>query len=423
MAQSFCSTTRPGLFIDEFDNESDEDDDACVEIPLVTPFVLLLFSGKGIMVDVAAASSVSVSRLRPSSGPANSFRDVFGDTIHTNCFPFSAGPYYAAYPEGGVAGNYELTHGVGPVPTPREMVRVETLSDDQLTTKMSVLHCMVMSYVGEVLARHRGLLQSHHEYVLSLDSMLKGYEKRVAGLTELELQVSSLKRQEEKDQVLLDNLHVEVARLSADLNRATVLEAEKDEEILRLKATPPWFASFFRGQFQGLVRKFLAFNEFSRVQGELLSLAASVGFERRLAKASLLVAQTDYSFLNKISKHTTEPLSVILQLKLDKLARPTNEFPTNVVPAPSTIASEKNEERMNAMVDGPDPEITDGATNAKPESVFMRGTSCALDDIVRVNEVGSERASSNPSDVVVALSAGKKGDGSLPSSAADEEAA
>nr|GEX87334.1 hypothetical protein [Tanacetum cinerariifolium] len=78
---------------------------------------------------------------------------------------------------------------------------------------------------------------------------------------------------------------------------------------------------------------------------------------------------------------------------------------------------------MNAMVDGPDPEITDGATNAKPGSVFMWGTSCALDDIVRVTEVGSERASYDPSDVVVALSAGKKGDGSLPSSAADEEAA
>ncbi|GKG35300.1 hypothetical protein Tco_0440454, partial [Tanacetum coccineum] len=56
----------------------------------------------------------------------------------------------------------------------------------------------------------------------------------------------------------LDNLHAEVARLSADLNRATILEAEKDEEILRLKATPP------------------------KVQGELLSLAASAEFEYAL---------------------------------------------------------------------------------------------------------------------------------------------
>ncbi|GJR08250.1 hypothetical protein Tco_0790902 [Tanacetum coccineum] len=55
------------------------------------------------------------------------------------------------------------------------------------------------------------------------------------------------------------------------------------DESLRLKATSLEFASFFRGQFQGLVWKFLVSVEFSRVQGELLSLAASVGFERWLS--------------------------------------------------------------------------------------------------------------------------------------------
>ncbi|GKG54919.1 hypothetical protein Tco_0562906, partial [Tanacetum coccineum] len=32
----------------------------------------------------------------------------------------------------------------------------------------------------------------------------------------------------------LDNLHAEVARLSATLNQATILEAERAEKILRL---------------------------------------------------------------------------------------------------------------------------------------------------------------------------------------------
>ncbi|GKG49160.1 hypothetical protein Tco_0515612, partial [Tanacetum coccineum] len=109
------------------------------------------------------------------------------------------------------------------------------------------------------------------------------------------------------------------------LNQATILETEKDKEILRLKATLPEFASFFRGQFQDLVREFLTSDEFSRVQGELLSLAASAGFERwlsmhrtkdefvvvlkkmahfvpgaqgRLVEVFPLVAQTDYAFLN-----------------------------------------------------------------------------------------------------------------------------
>ncbi|GJU55433.1 hypothetical protein Tco_1229147 [Tanacetum coccineum] len=65
--------------------------------------------GKGIMVDDAAAPSGGASRLRPSSGPAPLFKDVSGNAIHTDFFPFSAGPYYATYPEGGVAGNCEFT--------------------------------------------------------------------------------------------------------------------------------------------------------------------------------------------------------------------------------------------------------------------------------------------------------------------------
>nr|GEV69779.1 hypothetical protein [Tanacetum cinerariifolium] len=87
-----------------------DDNDAYVEIPLVTPIrsVVVIPSsgnqggssaapaakgpgtrdsrGKGIMADDAAAPFVGVSRPRPSSGPAPSFSDVSGDAIHTNIF-------------------------------------------------------------------------------------------------------------------------------------------------------------------------------------------------------------------------------------------------------------------------------------------------------------------------------------------------
>ncbi|GJS65901.1 hypothetical protein Tco_0680465, partial [Tanacetum coccineum] len=104
--------------------------------------------------------------------------------------------------------------------TLREMVRIEALSSDQLTAKMSVLHCLMMSHGGELLA-HQG----------------KERKKMIKSLTKS-----------------LDNLHSEVAHLSADLNRATVLEAERDEEILCLKATPLEFASFFQGVSVGFER-------------------------------------------------------------------------------------------------------------------------------------------------------------------------
>ncbi|GJU48300.1 hypothetical protein Tco_1217855 [Tanacetum coccineum] len=124
LVQSSGSTTRPSLFV----GDGDDDDDACVKIPLVSPLrsaAVIPFSGnqgsssatpvaedsrgKGIMVDDDVAPSVCVKRPRPSSGPVPSFRDVSGDAIHTDFFPFSADPYYATYPEGGVAGNCEFT--------------------------------------------------------------------------------------------------------------------------------------------------------------------------------------------------------------------------------------------------------------------------------------------------------------------------
>ncbi|GKB79215.1 hypothetical protein Tco_0946110, partial [Tanacetum coccineum] len=153
---------------------SDGDDDACVEIPLVTPLHSAAVipslgnqgrsstapategpntrdsQGKGIMADDATAPSVGVSRLRPSSGPVPSFRDVSGDAIHADFFPFSAGPYYATYPQDGVAGNCEFTREEWDAP-------------------------LIMSQ--------------------STDSVLKGYEEKVAGAAGLELQVSTLKKQ------------------------------------------------------------------------------------------------------------------------------------------------------------------------------------------------------------------------------------
>ncbi|GJV65014.1 hypothetical protein Tco_1475842 [Tanacetum coccineum] len=122
------------------------------------------------------------------------------------------------------------------------MVRIKALSFDQLTAKMSVLHCLMMSHGDELLARYHGLLQSNHEYLSASDA---SFAKSKAKGKEMKKNIKSLTKS-------LDNLHAEVAYLFADLNWATILEAEK------------------------------------------------------------------------IYEHATEPLSVILQLKPEKLARPAN---------------------------------------------------------------------------------------------------
>nr|GEV23504.1 hypothetical protein [Tanacetum cinerariifolium] len=231
---------------------------------------------------------------------------------------------------------------------------------------MSVLHCLMMSHGGELMARYRGLLQSHHEYVVGLNDKLSFFDaafvKSKAKGKESKKKIKSLTKS-------LGNLHAEVARLSANLNRATILEADKDEEILRLKATPLEFASFFRDQFQGLVWKFLAFDEFSRVQGELLSLAASVGFERGLSM-----------------RQTKEEFAAVLE-KISQSVPGRREW-------------------ANVMVDGPYHEMTDRAVDANLWNMFVQGASHAVDDDFKLTLIGSERVSSGPSDVVVALFVG-----------------
>ncbi|GJZ09309.1 hypothetical protein Tco_0543592 [Tanacetum coccineum] len=186
LAQSSGSTTRPNLFADNSGEESDDDDDACVEIPLITHIRSAAdpasrnqgggfaaptaegpsTRGKDIMTDAVVASSEGASHPRSSSCVAPSFKDISGDAIHRDFFPFSPGPYYATYPEGGVASNCEFSHEewdashqptftvltkevfkdpsvcktvVDQFPTPIEMVWIEALTCDQLTAKISVL--------------------------------------------------------------------------------------------------------------------------------------------------------------------------------------------------------------------------------------------------------------------------------------------
>ncbi|GJR37619.1 hypothetical protein Tco_1213303 [Tanacetum coccineum] len=405
--------------INNSDDESDDDGDACVEIPLVTPirFVTVIPSsgnqdgssvapiaedsrGKGIMVDDDAAPSAGASRPRPSSGSVPLFRDIFGDAIHADFFPFYAGRYYATYPEGGAARNCEFTREEWDAPyqptfrvltkevfkdpaifktvvdeffTPGEMVLVESLYGDQLTVKMSVLHCMMMSHDGEFLAQYCGLLQSHHEvsglwvakigcwFECKLSTSDAAFSKSKAKGKERKKKIKSLSKS-------LGQLNAEVARLFTALNQATILEAEKDEEIFRLKATSPEFASFF--------------------QDELLSLAASAGFERGL---SMHRAKDEFvAVLKKMAHFVPGAHESIVTPASESL-----DVSAIVFPASSAVASEQNEEP---------------------------GTSYVLDDVAEVTVVGSGRVSSGLTDVVMALSVLEKGDGSLPSFAADEEA-
>nr|GEX98790.1 hypothetical protein [Tanacetum cinerariifolium] len=195
------------------------------------------------------------------------------------------------------------------IPSGGEMARVESLFDDQLATKMSVLHCMMMSHSGKLLARYRGLNRSHHEYVLLADSRLKGYEEKYnAKGKERKKKIKSLTKS-------LDNLHSEV-------------------------------------------QNFFASDEFSRVQGKLLSLAARAGFERRLSmhwtKDEFDVVLKMVNFMPGAQDRLFEasPLGTCVSPHIAKESTVTPvseslELSANVNFTASAVASEHNEEMVN----------------------------------------------------------------------------
>ncbi|GJS32745.1 hypothetical protein Tco_0531127 [Tanacetum coccineum] len=141
------------------------------------------------------------------------------------------------------------------------------------------------------------------------------------------------------------------------------------------------------------------------------------GAQDRLAEASPLVAQTEYAILNKIVDHAMDHESTVTPVCSSL------ELLSNTIPSSSAALLEPNEEWVNAMVDGSDHGMTGDVGNGDRGIVFVQGASHVVDGNVELTLVGSEHFSGGPNDVVVALSAGEKGDGSLPSSVVDEEAA
>ncbi|GJS33203.1 hypothetical protein Tco_0531585 [Tanacetum coccineum] len=257
------------------------------------------------------------------------------------------------------------------------MVRIEALTDDRLAGKISILHCLLISYGegGGMLARYRGL-----------ESQVSGLKKQVTDLNDKATASDARFDAQKGDHIAaaktyLDDIYALIGGYKHSL-------AEKDTKILRLKASPPEFASFFRG---------------------------------RLVKATPLVATNDYPFLNKVADHSAHPLSAIVELEPDRLACLT-VIPTprvvgvspplpkelTITPAPSLVEF--------AIVDKTDEEMVD-ATFEKPMEVFVQGVAHSVcKDVNRIESSSIQEsgfASSGSADVVIALFVREKERGSL----------
>nr|GEX24209.1 hypothetical protein [Tanacetum cinerariifolium] len=131
---------------------------------------------------------------------------------------------------------------------------------------------------------------------------------------------------------------------------------------------------------------------------------------------------SDYAFLYKIFEPATEPLSIIFQLEPKKLVRQDNvPIPRDTRVSPPIVKESTVTPVSKSLEFSANIEMADGAASSKSGDVFVQGVSRISNDVIKVTVVEFECVSSSPTDVVVALFVGGKGDVLIPSSVASEE--
>ncbi|GJV84386.1 hypothetical protein Tco_1524284 [Tanacetum coccineum] len=263
---------------------------------------------------------------------SNTARDV----LERDLLPFFPGPYYIPYPFDEGSGSesppytrddWEEIHGVNlglrqkelykdpkvcrtaldRFPTPAETHRLRELSSVELSDRMSVLQCQLITHGSMLNARY--------------DHALKNVERLTKRCTQqtqiIKKQSADLKQQKESTV----RANEEVSRLKAELGAlkskceateqklnswdkkhrkyrnerdALALKKEKIEEELvgtksqlkhrerQAEEIQGSISSFFQSDFTPLVRRFLKSSEFNRAFAGVLNTAISVGVERGL---------------------------------------------------------------------------------------------------------------------------------------------
>ncbi|GJR52527.1 hypothetical protein Tco_1403048 [Tanacetum coccineum] len=358
-------------------------------------------SNPAIMDDVADTPSRSVSHSRAFTTPLS--RDPIGDAIDRDFFPFVCGPYYAEYLEDDmIAGSYEISHEqwegphepilsvlskemfkdpqvcktvVDQFPTPREMVWIEALSDERLAGKMSVLHCLMMSHGGELLAWYRGLLKSHNDHVSTLKKQVTDLKDKVTAFDVAYVKAKD-KGKDRKKKIKslsksMDQFTDEAARLASDLNQARRSDSQKGDHIAATQTYPGDIYALIEGYKHYLAEKDVGILRLKAFPpDELLSLIIDDYSARplfallelepdTLARLAVVLAPKVVG----VSPSSLKESTVTLASSLVKL------FPKDAPPSFATAteqpSQEHNEEWLNAMVDTADEDMVDVASDSR----------------------------------------------------------
>lgn len=280
-----------------------------------------------------------------------------GDRLERELLPLAPGPYCMSYPhnEGSSSHlvkclekewghvhhtslgllNKELFKDpkvcksvIDRVPTPAELYRVEGLSPHELTDRMSVFLCQMLSHGSELSSRYTSLVKIRdslsdrcreqtrtikrqavdleeqtkitvraNEKVAILTGKLKEIKKlnHDRSKKNKKLKAANIKLKEEladaratsnrvTDELAqarsrLKDLKRQVSMQESETHECRDLVAEHEREINKIRTN---VTSFFHDDFEKLVRRFLGSGEFNQALAHVASLAVSSGFERGL---------------------------------------------------------------------------------------------------------------------------------------------
>ncbi|GJV66908.1 hypothetical protein Tco_1482417, partial [Tanacetum coccineum] len=256
-----------------------------------------------------------------SDGNVDSYFDArvsntAGDVLERDLLSFVPRPYYIPYPYDENNGcesppytkdDWDEIHGVNlglqrkdlykdpkvcrtaidHFPTPAEIHRLYELSSAELSDRMSVLQCQLIT--------HGRAFHAHYDHSLREESAVHANEE-VSGLkAELgalkskceatEHKLSSWDKKHMKYRSERDTLAKEKAKIEEEL-KSRLEHRERQAEEIQGNIT-----SFFQSYFTPLVRRFLKSSEFNRAFAGVLNTAISVGVER-----GLRICHTDEEF-------------------------------------------------------------------------------------------------------------------------------
>ncbi|GJZ57628.1 hypothetical protein Tco_0613122 [Tanacetum coccineum] len=264
--------------------------------------------------------------------------------------------------------NYRLRTAIDRFPTPAEIHRLHELSSVELSDRISVLQCQLITHgrafharydhslreverlakrcaqQTQIIKKQNADLKQHKESTVHASEEVSGLKAELGALkskceaTEHKLNSWDMKHRKYSSE--RDTLAKEKAKIEEEL-KSQLKHRERQAEELQGSIT-----SFFQSDFTPLVRRFLKSSEFNRAFAGVLNTAISVGVERGLRmgrtdeefrglsqrvagfipdakeKFDRVIAafpDTTFPFLDKVSQHSQSSLQDIARLEPDRV--------------------------------------------------------------------------------------------------------